>query len=282
MKHFVKGPQKLINCLQEITREKVSGKFLRRVLEANLCRVNGRIERFASARLQKGDLVELASSWKEGISSPILEFPILYEDDALRFVNKPAGWVCSEENCLRMFGKELYLVHRLDKDTTGVLALAKGLQTREEWMAYFAERAVEKEYVAIVDGVPKKESGVIENELIKKRTFEGQTIWGSGQNGLKATTYWRVLAQGENSALLLCRPITGRTHQIRVHLAEMGHPILIDRQYAARFRSSFFAKRPLLHASRLQIGNAVATAPLPSDMQEALSFCKISYPGKCS
>lgn len=271
LKLLVSAPQKLVPFLQYALPEACSGKMVRRLLEANLCRVNGRVERFGSARLERGDIVELSPTWK-AVASPsaLPQFKTLYEDSELLLVDKPIGWVCSEENCRRTFGPHLKLVHRLDKDTTGVLALAKSSNSLNELITLFANREVEKDYIAIVDGVPKAATGTRESYLVRKRAFEGQTIWGSGPNGLHAVTHWERLASGKNGSVILCQPLTGRTHQIRVHMAEMGHPILVDRQYAAQFRSTLFATRPLLHAYRLSFGKASAKAPLPIDMRNAL------------
>ncbi len=272
MKILVPASQGLVPFLQSALPDAISGKMVRRLLEANLCRVNGRIERFGSARLQRGDIVEVSCGWKS-VASPAIspQFKTLFENADLILVDKPAQWVCSEENCRRSFGPHLKLVHRLDKDTTGVLALAKTPKALADATALFAKREAEKDYLAVVDGVPEKKEGVRESDLVKKRVFEGQTIWGSGREGLHALTYWKVLSNGQTGSLLLCQPYTGRTHQIRVHLAEMGHPILVDRQYAERFRSPLFAARPLLHAFRLNLGNGVkAVSLLPLDMRNAL------------
>lgn len=274
MKLKVTTAQKLVPFLQNLLSGDVSGKKVRRLLEANLCRVNGRVERFGSSRLQKGDLVELAPDWNRDASVP--KFKVLFEDADLLLVDKPMGWVCSEENCRRDFGQNFKLGHRLDKDTTGVLGVAKNQKMRDELVALFADREVEKEYLAIVDGVPRDFDGVRESTLVKKRVFEGQTVWGSGPGGLFASTRWKKVASGKESALLLCQPLTGRTHQIRVHLAEMGHPILVDRQYADTFRSSLFASRPLLHASRLSIRNVTALAAIPTDFKNALASLGIN------
>jgi RluA family pseudouridine synthase len=272
MRILVPASQGLVPFLQGALPTAVSGKMVRRLLEANLCRVNGRIERFGSARLQRGDIVEVSPAWKS-IATPAIsiKFETLFENADLILVDKPVQWVCSEENCRRAFGPHLKLVHRLDKDTTGVLALAKTREALLDATALFANREAEKEYLAIVDGVPEKKEGVRESELIKKKVIEGQTVWGSGRGGLHALTYWRVLSSGKTGSLLQCLPHTGRTHQIRVHLAEMGHPILVDRQYAERFRSALFAARPLLHAFRLNLGNGVeAVSTLPLDMRNAI------------
>lgn len=244
---------------------------MRRILEANLCRVNGKVERFGSATVQRGDVVELSPAWQSLLTPKQFQsFPILYEDETIRMVDKPSGWVCSPENCVSVFGKGCALMHRLDRDTTGVLALAKSKETLDTWTKLFAERKLEKEYLAIVDGIPKQKEGVIESRLARKKSIQGQTIWGSALNGLHAVTHWELLAAGSQASLLLCKPKTGRTHQIRVHLAEMGHPILVDRQYAPMFRSSFPATRTMLHAYRLAYDAIDVRAPMPSDMQKAL------------
>ncbi len=273
MRFFAPTGGKLVAFLQSALPEKLSGKALRRLLEMNGCRVNGRVERFGSTCIKKGDLVEILGQGVAQCTSPKALFPFttLYEDADTLFVDKPAGWVCSEENCRRTFGSGVQLVHRLDKDTTGVLALAKNEKTHRDILELFAKREVKKEYLALVDGIPRQEMGVRESWLMKKRALAGQTIWGSGpSSGLLAVTHWKRVASGEESSLLLCQPTTGRTHQIRVHLAEMGHPILVDRQYAARFRSSLVSPRPLLHASKLCLGSIEAEAPVPSDMQQGL------------
>jgi RluA family pseudouridine synthase len=273
VKWLVPGPQKLVAFLQGQLGD-YSGKFLRRLLEANLCRINGRVERFGSRLVQGGDAVELAPSWKSVLTPQIASFETLYEDEFLKIVDKPAGWVCTDAEALRSFGPKHYLVHRLDKDTTGLLILAKSPASRDQLMEHFEKRLITKHYLALVDGAPSEGEGTRKSLLGKKGSYQGQTIWGSMPHGLTAITHWKRLAVGNKASLLLCMPETGRTHQIRVHLAEMGHPILVDRQYAKSFRSSLFIQRPLLHAYGLQFsfqGKPIdVTAPIPADFFDAL------------
>ena len=282
MKRTVPSPQKLIAFLQGEVKEQYSAKSLKRMLEANLCRVNERIERFGSRRVERGDIVELSLSraLKEK-QKTAKTFPILYEDEEIRAIDKPSGWVCSPQNMLSTFGKGLELIHRLDKDTTGVLLLAKQKEAFTRWSKFFSERKISKQYLAIVDGVPKEDRGTKESYLSRKKVFQGQTIWGSSTQGLYAKTHWRVLARGEQSSLIACQPVTGRTHQIRVHLAEIGHPILIDRQYSARFRSNLSITRPLLHAFQIEAASLLIKAPIPIDMQEAFLALKIDDALSC-
>ncbi|MGB7977868.1 MAG: RluA family pseudouridine synthase [Chlamydiales bacterium] len=273
MRWLVPAPQKLVAFLQGRLGD-YSGKFLRKLLEANLCRINGKVERFGSRSLQGGDAVELAPSWKSILAPRDSQMEMIYEDDSLKIVNKPSGWICDPKNALKTFGTGHYLVHRLDKETTGLLIVAKNSRSRDELMEMFEKREIGKSYLALVDGIPKEERGERRSFLAKKRVYQGQTIWGSAPQGAAAVTRWERLAAGAQAALLLCEPETGRTHQIRVHLAEMGHPILIDRQYAQQFRCKLFIQRTLLHAYRLQFsfrGRVIdLTAPLFPDMQDAM------------
>jgi RluA family pseudouridine synthase len=273
MKWNVRSSQKLVAFLQGQIGS-YSGKAIRKLLEANACRINGKVERFGSAVVQGGDAVELAPTWKSLLTAKTTEFDVIYEDESLKIVNKPIDWVCTDTEALRSFGPKHYLVHRLDKDTTGLLILAKSHAARDELIQMFEERRIAKQYLALVDGIPKESSGTRKSLLEKRGSFQGQTIWGSSSKGLTAITHWKRLTAGKKAALILCEPETGRTHQIRVHMAEMGHPILVDRQYAKTYQSALFTQRPLLHAHRLQFsfqGKAIdVTAPLPLDIREGL------------
>lgn len=255
----------LAKFVQENTA--ISGKQVRRLLEQNCCKVNGRIERFGSVWLEKGSVVEFTERTESKV-----QWTSLFDTEDFQIVNKPVNWVCNDANCHKTFGKNAFLVHRLDKDTTGALLIAKTKTARDELIDMFANRSIEKEYLAWVDGVIAKSQGTIENFLAKKGSFHGQTIWGAAPKGDLAITRWKVLFRGLLETLVLCMPLTGRTHQIRVHMAEMGHPILIDRQYARTFRSQLFATRPLLHAHRLRFtfrGQTIdVTAPLPEDFPQ--------------
>jgi 23S rRNA pseudouridine955/2504/2580 synthase len=270
LKWLVPSNQKLILFLQQQLDPAPSGKALRRVLEARLCRVNGIVERFGSSDVQKGSIVELSPSWESILSPHSSRFEILHEDDRLLVVDKPVGWVCSDEECRKAFGVGKYLVHRLDKETTGALLIAKSSKARDALIHLFKERKVEKFYYALVDGVPREQRGVCKSLFVKIGAYQGQSIWGSRSKGVLAETQWTVVCPGNNASLVQCLPVTGRTHQIRVHLAEMGHPILIDRQYAKNFRCKLFAARPLLHAARIRLEGIDVSSPLPADFCHAL------------
>ncbi|MDP2438402.1 MAG: RluA family pseudouridine synthase [archaeon] len=265
----------------------VSKKEAKRVLEAQQVRVNGKVEKYGSRVVAQGDSVTVGPEWQAATRAASVRprgFSLLYEDAEVLVVDKPAAWECSAAECARMFGPGLHLVHRLDRSTTGALMLAKSAVLTGRYMQHFAERRVQKQYLAVVDGVPAADHGVCKS-LLRRRdstdhsTPSGQTAWRSvcSGNGLAAETRWRRLAVGERAALLLCEPVTGRTHQIRVHLAEMAHPILVDSLYAKRFSAQLFATRPLLHSYHLSVGHVSATAPLPADMRSAMQQLDIAF-----
>jgi RluA family pseudouridine synthase len=271
---------RLIDALKLHVDSTISARFLKRALEANVCRINGKVERFGSVLLQKGDLIELSDLWKTLDAKRPQSCPVIFENEYLVVVDKSAGLICTDAAVRSLLKKDLWLAHRLDKDTTGALLLGKDPRIAKELQDCFEKRNVEKDYLALVDGSVEKDRGVVENRLVKKSSFQGQTIWGVSlsKNGLYAKTEWIRLASKQDVSLIHCQPMTGRTHQIRVHLAHIGHPILVDRQYASQFRSPLMASRPLLHARRLQFEWRQQLfelrAPLPPDFQEAMKRCQ--------
>ncbi|MBF8262589.1 MAG: pseudouridylate synthase family protein [Parachlamydiales bacterium] len=273
---------RLIEALKMRVDPSFSARFIKRALEANVCRVNGRIERFASAALSAGDIIELKDRWESFDEKSSDEVSILYEDRELLIINKAPLSVCTDSYFSQKLQKTVWLAHRLDKDTTGVLLFGKDPGVAVELQECFKQRLVQKEYLAIVDRAVEKKEGVIETRLAKKGSYQGQTIWGScaGQ-GLYAKTAWHCVSVSRNASLLLCRPETGRTHQIRVHLAEMGHPIIFDRQYSSHFQSKIYAARPMLHSLGLKLqwrGRSLEiNAPLPQDFIEVLNQSGLHY-----
>jgi 23S rRNA-/tRNA-specific pseudouridylate synthase len=262
VKWVASGQDQLVAFLQKHLEGR-SGKSLRKLLEANLCRVNGRVERFASRKITVGDLIELGSLEAR---EKQLKIQTIYEDEACTIIDKPAGWVSQN-----LPGLEL--VHRLDKETSGLLIFSKTKEAQEVLLNLFAMRNIEKRYLALVDGQVADETGQRVSRLAKKHSYQGQTIWGSAHRGSLAITDWKKIAVNDSSSLLLLEPKTGRTHQIRVHMAEMGHPILVDRQYARSFKCPLFIQRPLLHAYQLRFSlfnrTIDVTASVPDDFRQA-------------
>lgn len=222
-----------------------------------------------------------------------LELPIIYEDSELAAINKPPGMVSHPTATLRsgtvvnaLLGRmplskegtqeptaEAYrpgIVHRLDKDTSGVMVVAKTNEAHRHIANSFKKRFAEKEYVAIVVG--RVDDDVTVDAPIGRHPVRRQSMTVGGENPKSATTRFRVIAETREHALVKARPYTGRTHQIRVHLAHLGAPILGDEVYG---RASEAIGRQALHAYRLTIphprdNEAVTfTAQVPPDMVAA-------------
>ncbi len=272
---------KLLSFLTQHLEGKYSARSLKRLIEHNQCQINGRTQRFASTLLGRGDHISLHIE-ETAFASPhqVETRRILYEDDVLLVYDKPAGINSDEKGILQLlksYSPSLQLVHRLDRDTTGVLILAKQSAIFEKLVSQFKQLQIRKRYQAIVDGVVDQPKGIIENYLGKKQAYAGQTIWGAvaASRGSYACTEWQRLKKGANASLLACMPKTGRTHQIRVHMAEMGHPILGDFQYGKEFECPYRPSRYLLHAEAIQFHHPLTeklldlTAPLPDDFKMA-------------
>lgn len=206
---------------------------------------------------------------------------VLYEDDRCLVINKPAGLatqggsgVRESVDALLMAASEdedrLRLVHRLDKDTSGVLLIAKGRRAAAELTKAFASKDVEKIYWALVIGVPQPYEGIINAPIEKLGAVEKMFISEDGQRAITEYATLETLA-GKLSWVEL-RPITGRTHQLRVHMASIDHPIYGDGKYGAG--KAFFDGMGLpeqlhLHARCIKMQGLDVSAPLPAHMKES-------------
>ena len=259
--------QRLLAFLREKCPDAPSVKALKRSIEGKSCRINGKVETFSTHILKEGDTVEIEID-RDAPSQfkPLL----LWEDDVLAAYDKPAGVVCEPK---AFPGK---LIHRLDKETSGVVLVAKNEKTLEQMIELFRKKKVQKEYLALVDGLVRDKKKTITSKLAARHHFQGQTLYRSSPTGQEAITEWELVGVGTKSSLLLCKPITGRTHQLRVHLKEAGHPIVGDYQYTKIFQCPFQAKRHLLHAYKIRFPHPVTNeeieiiAQLPTDFIEAL------------
>lgn len=276
----------LQNFLNEKIGKAYSGRQLKRAIEKNACAVNGRIERFASKRVGAGDLIAFDETIVAlSVLSKFENQRILYEDEYLLVYNKPAGIASTPEDLLKLlrdYQASLFLVHRLDRDTTGCVILAKNPLMLSALENAFRERKVNKNYLAIVDGLIGK-SGTVDNYLAKVHAYQGQSLWGAVEvGGLHAITRWKCILRGLDSSLIQCQPETGRTHQIRVHCSGMGHPILGDVQYGKRFQSSYHPQRPLLHAHSVKFLHPMSQqpltveSPLPNDFKDAFEKLRLN------
>ena len=246
-------------------------KQARRLIESGRCSVNGRIKTFASTDVRRGDWIEIAPAPS---STHQVSCQILYEDDVLVVIVKPAGLLVEQQAIDRAVGQRTILVHRLDKETSGLVLLAKDQSTATRLETMFRERTIQKEYIAIVDGELDRPRGVLSWPMKMKKRLVHEVYWGVDSSGKEAVTEFVRLVIGKVATLVLLKPKTGRTHQLRVHMAHLGHPIIGDYQYADQFRCSVRPHRCLLHAWKLTLIHPVDgqirtwEAPIPEEMQE--------------
>ena len=237
-----------------------------RVLRSGEVRVNsGRVK--PDYRLKVGDKVRIPPVRISGGKPKArpAEFPVVYEDAAILVVDKPAGvavhggsgvsfGVIESLRAARPQAKLLELAHRLDRDTSGLLIVCKKRTALVELHRMLRGGEVEKIYLAVVKGPPEQDSFEIREALHKHVTASGERRVSVNEGGKAALTRVKVLKRGELS-LLEVRLLTGRTHQIRVHLAHAGHPIVGDEKYGDSALNTKLKKRLLLHAARLSFSH---------------------------
>ena len=200
---------------------------------------------------------------------------LIYEDDNVIVLNKPSGLLSmakgefTTEPTLEDYG---LLVHRLDRDTSGVVILAKNEATRTMLRKQFQDRKAHKTYYAIVDGHPKLDEALI--NLPIARNLKHPTTFMVDPKGKPAETYYQVVKKSDKHSLIELKPVSGRTHQLRVHLNYIGCPIVGDRVYNEKSK----ANRLMLHANSLEITipgenentRKTFTADLPKEFNELI------------
>jgi RluA family pseudouridine synthase len=259
----------------------ISNKLIKYLIEQGLCQVNNRIECFATKKLSQDDYVELSSSWKSSVdnkktkTSPIT---VLFEDQYYVFIDKPIGVVSEDKVLQKLLSMNCFLVHRLDKKTSGVLMLAKTVEYKNAMIPLFKKFKVDKFYRAIVDGEVKKEKGEIRSHIAKQKHFDGQTIYASDNSGkVNAITQYEVIERYCDCTLLQLKIISGKTHQLRVHMKEMNHSILGDTLYCKNFLYKRFVPRMMLHSYKMEFihpytnKKVCVKAPIPVYFEEIIS-----------
>ena len=225
-----------------------------------------------------------------------MELPILYEDADIVAVNKPAGLIThsdgrTKEETSEDWFIEKYLtgidegsvgkigyVHRLDRDTSGVLVFAKNEKAYDFLRKAFHDREIKKTYLALVYGVPKEKKGVIDFDIGRSRKdFRLRSAQPKAKGRLRdALTRYEIIGEIGEYALLKVQPETGRTHQIRVHLKAINHPIIGDKLYAPNRQPALGITRLGLHAVQIDLplpsGSRVTIeAPIPHDLASAFA-----------
>ncbi len=265
---------------------------LQRAFDAGLVK-RGEVAIGRDATVNAGDVLEFSMPETKPAELKAVDIPleVIFEDKHMLAVNKAAGMVvhpgaATEEDTLvhallahcegslsGIGGVERPgIVHRLDKETTGVIVVAKNDKAHRALADQFSSRTLTKEYVALVQGVPQLLSGTIDRAISRHPIHRHRMTVGEG--GKPARTDWeRGETFGDLAAVMRCRIFTGRTHQIRVHLKSLGHPILGDPLYGWK-PDTRLAKQPervMLHAEHLVLNHPVSgkvmdlRAPLPKD-----------------
>ena len=263
----------------------------RRLIDDGLVTVDGAPER-PSYRLPGGARITATLPPVEEVESAAERIPltIIYQDEDVIVVDKPAGLTVHPApgppsgtlvNALLALAPELAdlrdrvrpgIVHRLDRDTSGLLVVARNERARDDLIRQMKQREVSKTYLALVQGVPQPPQGTIEAPIGRHPRNRKKMAVVAG--GREAETRYRVREAVDGFALLEVEPVTGRTHQIRVHLAAIGHPVVGDSVYGKR---SDLVGRQFLHAWRLAFdlpssGRRVEfESPLPADLRAALA-----------
>ncbi len=295
---------------------KYSRVQLRKVIGAGGVRVNQQGTKVAH-RLTAGDRVSvvLPPMNAAGPHPENIPLDVLYEDDAIIAVNKPPGmvvhparghWSGTLASALSFHFQQLStvggetrpgIVHRLDRDTSGVIVVAKTDPMHFALAAQFENRTTEKEYLAITAGVPDRDRDLIEQPIgMHPQQREKMAIRAGHSTSREATTFYEVVERFAGYAAVKVLPKTGRTHQIRVHLAHIGCPVLCDKLYGGRAEitrgqlrrhslhgpqsdddGEVLLSRQALHARRIKLAHPATgepiefSAPLPADLQGVLN-----------
>ncbi|MBN1267996.1 MAG: RluA family pseudouridine synthase [Kiritimatiellae bacterium] len=245
--------------------------------------------------------IEIPAPEPVGLAPEAIPLDVLFEDADLIVINKPPGLVVHPAaghrsgtlvNALLHHCKDLPgiggeirpgIVHRLDKDTSGALVVAKTDAAMNSLVAQFKAHAVKKQYLALVWGRPQPPGGAIRT-LVGRSVHNRKKMSARPARGREAVTHYRTIEAFKDVSLLSITIETGRTHQIRVHMAHLGHPVVGDRQYGRARQQVLPAPRQMLHAERLAFqhprsGEQVElTAAVPEDMQTLLLALRGSQP----
>jgi 23S rRNA pseudouridine1911/1915/1917 synthase len=262
--------------------ENLSRMYLRDTVKSEMCEVNGRWEN-RGYRLRANDFVEVeVDPARETAMRPQdIALDIIYEDGSLAVVNKPSGMLVhpthAEKNgtMLNALAHHLNhekgdkafirpgLIHRLDRHTSGLIVIAKTARAHRVLAGHFQRKLVDKRYLAVVDGVVEPETGTIDAPIGR---FAERKYWDVNEDGKHAETRFQVIERFASSTLLELEPVTGRTNQLRIHCAHIGHPIMGD---VDRGGSEF--PRVCLHAWKLAFWHPDGSrrlefeAPVPPD-----------------
>ncbi|HET9173677.1 MAG TPA: RluA family pseudouridine synthase [Candidatus Saccharimonadales bacterium] len=260
----------------------ISRSYIQKLIDTNKIIVDG-VHVKAGYKLKAGQLVSVNYDTTELENIPDITLPILYEDNNCIVINKPVGVLAharsaySDEATVASFlrkyvsdlsGERAGIVHRLDRATSGVMICAKNSESLSWLQKQFSTRKVKKSYIALVVGHMQNDHALIDMPI--ERNPKAPATFRVGANGKHAKTQYTVLKENNKYSLLQLMPETGRTHQLRVHLSQLGHPIVGDVIYGGET-----APRLLLHALKLEITlpdrrRKTFDAPIPDEFKQIM------------
>jgi 23S rRNA pseudouridine1911/1915/1917 synthase len=282
----------------------LSRERLKALIRSGAVEAQGSAVRDPALKVKGGEAFRLAVPEATPAHNEPQDIPltILFEDEHLLVIDKPAGLVVHPaagnldgtlvnallHHCAgRLSGiggvARPGIVHRIDKDTSGLLVVAKTDVAHEGLAKQFAAHSIDRRYLAVVNGVPRASGGTIDAPLARSATNRKKIAIVEGKRGKRAVTHWKRLQVLKDAALVECRLETGRTHQVRVHMASIGHPLLGDPVYGrsgkthGKLLKELGFDRQALHAAELGFTHPVTknrlsfSSPMPPDMQELTS-----------
>lgn len=295
----VDAGKRLDSFLAEKNTANYTRSFIGKMIEENLVLYNGKPSK-ASTKMKAGDRIELFEKEPEPLAVKGEEIPleIVYEDDDLMVINKPRGMVVHPapghtsgtlvNAVLSHAGESLSsingvlrpgIVHRIDKDTSGLILVCKNDFSHKALAKQLEEHSITRRYHAICSGRLKEEQGTVSTPIGRdEKNRKQQAI--NYKHGKEAITHYRLLENLQNASLLECRLETGRTHQIRVHMKSIGHPLLGDPLYGPK-KNLYAIKGQALHAMVLGFVHPRSgeymefSADYPEDFQKLLNKLRI-------
>ncbi|MFP5329786.1 MAG: RluA family pseudouridine synthase [Alphaproteobacteria bacterium] len=293
----------LADAVPTLSRER-----LKALIRSGALTAGGKAVRDPAAKVRGDEVFSLAVPEPEPAHNIAQDIPlnIAFEDEHLLVVDKPAGLVVHPaagnpdgtlvNALIHHCGGSLSgiggvarpgIVHRIDKDTSGLLVVAKSDVAHEGLARQFAAHSVERKYLAIVSGVPKASGGTVDAPLARSSANRKKIAIVEGARGKRAVTHWKRLQLLKDAALVECSLETGRTHQVRVHMASIGHPLIGDPVYGRGGRShrellkTLGFQRQALHAAQLAFTHPVTkhrlsfSSGMPADMQELFNHLSV-------
>lgn len=258
----------------------LSRASIAKLIEQGRVAVNGVPQSKAGHKLKSQDTVKVDYP-EELLAVPDIDLSVIYEDEDCVVISKPAGLLTHSKGAFNpeatvatwlsgrikgMSGDRAGIVHRLDRATSGVMIAAKTPEAMAWLQKQFAQRKTKKTYVAVAQGVFKEPAAVIDMPI--ERNPKRPQAFRAGSAGKPAQTAYKVLRSDANYSLVELKPVTGRTHQLRVHLQQIGHPILGDSLYGGKP-----AERLFLHAKSLELTlpnreRKLFEVPLPPEFEQ--------------